>query len=172
MAIGQILPVSFAQSLFFIAMILMPMPKHSRVMHVPTILVQRLPLAAYYIFVLSAPFNVGKPGFIPIIVVIRVLLICPFVFRLPFLRSLGHNAVSAQRVHAGYSASYKLALLCSAVLFLQHTALVVNQHGISQSLAAVNSNPAVSALGHDFLLYAVITCLWLGYNPQLVDVSE
>lgn len=172
LAIGQILPISFAQSLFFIAMILMPVPKPSREMHVPTVLAQRLPLAAYYLSVLSAPFNVGKPSFIPIIVVLRVLLICPFVIRLPILQSLSPNAVSAQSVHAGYSASYRLALLCSAVLFAQQTALVVKEHGIGHSLAAVNSNPAVSALGYDFLLHAVITCIWLGYNPRFVDVSE
>lgn len=171
LAIGQILPISFAQSLFFIAMILMPVPEPGRKMQVPSVLVQCLPLAAYYVSVLSAPFSVGKPGFIPIIVIIRVLLVCPFIFRLPTLRPLSPNMISAQSLHTGYSASYKLALFCSSVLFVQQTALGVKEHGISQVLAAINSNPAVSALGYDFVLHAVITCAWLMYNSHFVDVS-
>ncbi|KAL8929791.1 MAG: hypothetical protein Q9208_000935 [Pyrenodesmia sp. 3 TL-2023] len=171
LAIGQILPISFAQCLFFIAMILMPVPEPSRKMQVPSVLVQCLPLAAYYISVLSAPFSVGKPGFIPIIVIIRVLLVCPFIFRLPTLRSLSPSTIPARSLHAGYSASYKMALFCSLVLFVQQTGLAVKEHGIHQVLAAVNSNPAVSALGYDFVLHAVVTCAWLTYNSHLVDVS-
>ncbi|KAL8763395.1 MAG: hypothetical protein Q9184_000783 [Pyrenodesmia sp. 2 TL-2023] len=168
---GQILPISFAQSLFFIAMILMPVPEPGRKLLVPSVLVQCLPLAAYYISVLSAPFSVGKPGFIPIIVIIRVLLVCPFILRLPALRSLSPNTISARSLHAGYSASYKLALFCSSVLFVQQTALSVKEHGINQVLAAVNPNPAVSALGYDFVLHVVITCAWLMYNSLFVNVA-
>ncbi|KAL9020680.1 MAG: hypothetical protein Q9185_002128 [Variospora sp. 1 TL-2023] len=169
--VGQILPISFAQSLFFVAMIIMPVPSPSRMVQIPSSWVQCLPLVAYYISVFSTPFSVGKMVFLPLLITIRVLLLCPFVFRLPALRGSGSTAIPAQNIHSGYSASYKLALFCSIIVFVHRTYLAWDGVGLSQTLAGINSDPAVSALGYDFILHVVISSTWAMLNPGLVHVS-
>ncbi|KAL8962177.1 MAG: hypothetical protein Q9193_001377 [Seirophora villosa] len=152
-------------------MVLIPVPDPARMVQVPGSRAQWLPLAAYYISVFSAPFSVGEPVFLSLLITIRMLLLCPFVLRLPALESFGSMAVPAQSIHSGYSASYKLALLCSILVFAHRSYLAWEGDGISQTLAAIDSNPAVSALGYDFILYIIIASTWAVLNPNLIDVS-
>ncbi|KAI4290548.1 MAG: hypothetical protein L6R35_000161 [Caloplaca aegaea] len=120
----------------------------------------------------NAPFSVNKMVFLPLLITIRVLLLCPFVFRcLPALQGSGSTAVPAQSIHSGYSASYKLALFCSIIVFVHRTYLAWDGVGFSQTLAGINSDPAVSALGYDFVLHVVISSTWAVLNPGLVHVS-
>lgn len=171
LAIGQILPISFAQSLFFIAMILVPLPDSARSMRVPSRLVQCLPLAAYYISVFSAVFSVGTPSFTSVIVVIRTLLFCPYLSRFSVLETRGSRSTTARDLHAGHSTSYKLTALLSIVLFVYQTRRTLQENEVNQVLAAINSNPAVSALGYDFIIHVVVSFTWFILNPELVDVS-
>lgn len=152
-------------------MILFPVPHPVRVVQVPGLLVQCLPLLAYYISVFNAPISVNEPSFMTLVVIIRSLLLCPFIFRIPSLQILGSTLISARDIHSGYSASYKMGLLCSLVLFAQQTYLVLKENGLGTVVAAINSNPAVSALGYDSILYVVLCFAWSLFNPDIIDLS-
>ena len=169
--IGQVLPISFAQSLFLVAMILYPTPDLNSIMQVPSLLSQCIPLAAYYIFVFSAPSTVDKPSFISVVVAIRLLLLCPFIFRLQVSHTFGSKAIPTQNIHSGYSASYNMGLLCSLVLFLQQTYVALMGNGFGTVVAAINSNPAVSTLGYDSIFYVVLSLAWSTFNPKLIAIS-
>ncbi|KAL9031723.1 MAG: hypothetical protein Q9196_000271 [Gyalolechia fulgens] len=169
--IGQILPISFAQSLFCIAMILFPVSDPSRIVKVPGPLAQCVPLLAYSLFVFSAPLVADKPAFMPVIIIIRLLLLCPFICRIPPFQVLASKSVSAHGIHSGYLYSYFLGLLCSLVLYVQQTYMAMAENGLGTTLAAINSNPAVSALGYDFILYIVLYSAWATLNRNLIDVS-
>ncbi|KAL8736250.1 MAG: hypothetical protein Q9166_000405 [cf. Caloplaca sp. 2 TL-2023] len=161
LAIGQILPISFAQNLFFVAIILYPISDSSKPTQIPNLVSQCLPIAAYYIFLYRAPLTVGKPGFLYVIVFMRTLLLCPFIFRNPLFQPLGSRTSATKNIHSGYSASYIMVLLGSAILFVRQTTQALSENGFREILTAVNSSPAVSALGYDFILY-VVSCTALG----------
>lgn len=152
-------------------MILFPVPDATRMVKVTGELVQCLPLLAYYLLVLSAPLVLDEPVFVSVIVAIRLLLLCPFVFRTPFLEVLSSKSIAANSIHSGYSASYYLGCLCSCILCMQQTYAVLSENRVATILAAINSDPAVSALGYDFVLYVVLCGAWASLNPDLVDVS-
>ncbi|KAL8661222.1 MAG: hypothetical protein Q9202_005768 [Teloschistes flavicans] len=154
LAIGQILPISFAQNLFFIATRLFPIPDPKRIMRIPGLNSQCLPLAMYCSAVHLVPRSVGTTSFVPIVVLIRALLLCPLLVR---MMNTGSRTNASQNVHAGYSATYRMALACAGFLSAQETFRAFVDDGFSQVLVAINSNPAVSALGYDFILY-VISC--------------
>lgn len=172
LCIGQILPISFAQSLFFVAMILFPVPDASRMMKVPGLPVQCLPLLAYYLFVFSAPFVLNEPAFVSVVFVIRLLLLCPFVFRIPLFEVFSPKSIAASSIHSGYLASYNLGFLCSLILCIQQTYVAMNENSFTTILTAINRDPAVSALGFDFVLYVVLCATWATFNPDLIDISR
>ncbi|KAI4245659.1 MAG: hypothetical protein L6R42_010142, partial [Xanthoria sp. 1 TBL-2021] len=166
LAVGQILPISFAQNLFFVAMILFPISEEGLATQIPGPVTQCLPVAAYYILLARAPTSIGKPIFMSIIVLLRILLICPSLFRTFVFEALGLTSMSMQNAQSGYTTSYVLALFCSSVLFLQQTAWALREHKVADILKAINSSPAVSALGYDFILYIVSCTAWFLTSPD------
>ncbi|KAL8978180.1 MAG: hypothetical protein Q9205_006177, partial [Flavoplaca limonia] len=166
LAIGQILPISFAQNLFFVAMLLFPISEEGLATQIPGPVTQCLPVAAYYILLARAPSSIGKPIFMSIIVLLRILLLCPFFFRTSVFEALGIASMSMQSAQSGYSTAYVLALLCSTILFVQRTIWALKQNQVSDILMAVNSNPAMSALGYDFILYVVSCAAWFLTAPD------
>ncbi|KAI4108027.1 MAG: hypothetical protein L6R37_001309 [Teloschistes peruensis] len=156
-SIGQILPISFAQNLFFIATRLFPTPDPKETMRIPGLNWQCLPIALYCSAVHLVPRSVGTTSFVPIVVLIRSLLLCPLLVR---MMDTGSRTRASQDVHAGYSATYRMALACAGSLFAQKTFRAVVDDGISQVLVAIYSNPAVSALGYDFILYVISCCAY------------
>lgn len=157
LAIGQILPISFAQNLFFIATRLFPIPDPKETMRIPGLNSQCLPLAIYYSAVHLVPRSVGTTSFVPIVVLIRSLLLYPLVVR---IMGMGSRTRASQDIHTGYSATYRMALACAGFLFAQETFRAVVDDGVSQVLVAINSNPAVSALSYDFILYVISCCAY------------
>ncbi|KAL8854609.1 MAG: hypothetical protein Q9221_000644 [Calogaya cf. arnoldii] len=166
LAVGQIIPISFAQNLFFVAMIIFPITDEGLAKQIPGPFTQCLPVAAYYIILARAPSSIGQPIFMSIIVLLRMLLLCPFLFRTSVFEALGIASTSMQSAQSGYSTAYILALLCSTVLFVQQTAWALRQHKVGDILMAVNNSPAVSALGYDFILYVVSCAAWFLTLPK------
>ncbi|KAL9600135.1 MAG: hypothetical protein Q9219_003391 [cf. Caloplaca sp. 3 TL-2023] len=174
----QALIVSMASALFISiegeeseSMIAFPVPDPSQIIQVPGLLSQCIPLAAYYISVASAPSSVGRPGFVSNITAIRVLLLCPYIFSVPVFRVFGSKSISVERVHSSYSASYWLGLICSLILSVQQTYVTLMEYQFGNVAAAINSDPAVSALGYDYVLYVLLFITWISFNPTAIDVS-
>ena len=174
LAVGQILPISFAQNLFFVAMILFPISDEQGrgAPQIPGPVTQCLPVAAYYILLARAPTSIGNPISMSIIIVLlRILLLCPSLLLRAsvFFEALGvtSTATSTQDAQSGgYTTSYILALFCSSVLFLQQTAWALRGHKVGEILTAINSSAAVSALGYDFIWYVVSCTVWFLTSPE------
>lgn len=175
LAVGQILPISFAQNLFFVAMILFPITSdqgRGATTQIPGPVTQCLPVAAYYILLARAPTSIGNPISMSIIIVLlRILLLCPSLLLRAsvFFEALGVTSTSTSTQDAqsgGYTTSYVLALFCSSVLFLQQTAWALRGHKVGEILTAINSSPAVSALGYDFMWYVVSCTVWFLTSPE------
>ena len=147
-------------------MLLFPISEEGLATQIPGPVTQCLPVAAYYILLARAPSSIGKPIFISIIVLLRILLMFPFLFRNSVFEALGIASMSMQSAQSGYSTAYILALLCSTILFVQRTIWALKQNQVSDILMAVNSNPAVSALGYDFILYIVSCAAWFLTAPD------
>lgn len=173
LALGQILPISFAQNLFFVAMILFPISDQQgrgATPKIPGPVTQCLPVAAYYILLARAPTSIGNPISMSIIIVLlRILLLCPSLLLRAsvFFEALGVTSTSTPNAQSGgYTTSYVLALFCSSVLFLQQTAWALRGHKVGEILTAINSSPAVSALGYDFIWYIVSCTAWFLTAPE------
>ncbi|KAL8693201.1 MAG: hypothetical protein Q9224_003797 [Gallowayella concinna] len=166
LAIGQILPISFAQNLFFLAMVVFPISDDGSATQIPSPLIQCLPVAAYYLLLSKAPSSIGKPSFISVVVLLRMLLLAPFIFRSAIFQASGFTTMSLQNAQSGYSTSYVLALFCSGVLFVQQTIWALRENKVTEILAAVNSDSAVSALGYDFIVYVVSYSAWLFLSKE------
>lgn len=180
LAVGQILPISFAQNLFFVAMILFPISdqqgRGAATPKIPGPVTQCLPVAAYYILLARAPTSIGNPISMSIIIVLlRILLLCPsLLLRASVVfETLGVTPTAATQdaQSGGYTTSYVLALFCSSVLFLQQTAWALRGHKVGEILTAIDSSPAVSALGYDFLWYVVSCTAWFLTSPEEHSIS-
>jgi hypothetical protein len=146
--LDQILPVSFTQNLFLVAILLKPKVKRighwqysGRLLHVVIVV-------AYLGSLLAAPLSVGKSFFFPVIFAARFLLFAPFALSRPYIARNLTNGSGAVDM-GGYRAA--LVTLCIGGFGLQ----VVQAARLLPMIipvAALNDNAAVSALGHDFLL--------------------
>lgn len=162
LTISQILPISFAQNLFFVAMLLYPVPDHDRKQWIPSPSWQILPLAIYYMNLILLPRTVGTRAFIPVILSTRILLICPLLISHLCSRIFRGVPKSTVEVPRAYGAAYWCIISCSAVLFVGQTVIPLKDGaGISRVVAAINDQPAVSALGWDFLLAIVSLITWI-----------
>ena len=183
--IGQILPVSFAQNLFFLAMLLIPIPSSDAVKPTPKPALQLSPLVPYFLSTFLAPFLVGTGFFVPVIFTVRLLLFCPLL--IPFV--LPRNVMTTrlkrkdfQRVHQG---AYRFIAISSAVLITTQTIVAIRDNlpagqkigapkqnssmindyaGVGTAtvkvLGAINDNPAVSALAYDYILSVISFLMW------------
>ncbi|KAL8781647.1 MAG: hypothetical protein Q9213_005912 [Squamulea squamosa] len=62
--------------------------------------------------------------------------------------------------------SFEVALIYSTILFVQQTIWALRENKVGDILTAVNSSPAVSALGYDFILYVVSCVAWFLTSPR------
>lgn len=162
--IGQILPISFTINLFSLAILLYSIPQPTQKFWTPTPIIQLLPLMAYYVFVLLAPFTADGSGgfFIIIVVFIRLLLFFPLL--LPMIVPEGGGKSYLTPRNAGWMDAgpwYFIGVL-SVLLWLSQTftALKDNNGHVGRVLGAVNDSPAVSALGYDYMLSLVTLGFW------------
>ncbi len=160
--ISQILPVSFAQNLFFLAMLLKPVSNPNQQTWTPTPIIQLLPLVAYYIFVLAAPFVAGTGAFIGVVILIRLLLVAPLALPAIVTEGGGQSYATPRKAHWADAGPFKFIGICSALLWVLQTFVALKTTGfdLSRIFSSLNDNPAVSALGYDYLLSLVSFGTW------------
>lgn len=159
--ISQILPVSFAQNLFFLAILQTPVPMPEEVVWGPSPIVQFLPLVAYFGFVFLAPYVAGTRAFVPVIFIIRLLLFCPLVLPTTVPSNIVRTHLNVRDRFIAYMGSFKSMGVCAVLLFMFQTAVAVSDHGLSGTLSAINDSPAASALGYDYMLCLVSAFTWV-----------
>lgn len=152
--ISQILPVSFAQNLFFLAMLLKPVSNPNQQIWTPTPIIQLLPLVAYYSFVLAAPFVAGTGTFIGVVIFIRLLLVAPLILPAVITEGGGQSYLTPRKAHWADAGPFKFIGICSALLWFLQTFVALNNTGFDPSriINSLNDNSAVSALGYDYIL--------------------
>jgi hypothetical protein len=163
--LGQILPVSFAQNLFLLRMIFreekqedQPIPT-AATLYPAAVSLQCAVALTYLGVVAAAPYSVATRYFFPVLFATRILLFAPYQ-----ALSLVQQESRSEQVHPGRTGSlmkeygwfFAPVLVGGVLMQLAQTARTSRFAGI---LAALNCNPAVSALGYDILIgLASIAC--------------
>ena len=160
--ISQILPLSFAQNLFFLAMLLMPIKNPNQKIWTPTPVIQLLPLATYFIFIFTIPFTAGTGFFIGVVIVIRLLLFTPFILPIIVPEGGGTSYLTPRKSSWVDAGPFGFIAICSALLWSVQTfmALRESEYSVSRITAARDHNPAVSALAYDYILSLVSLGVW------------
>jgi len=161
--ISQILPISFAQNLFLIAMLLKPVANPNQKIWTPTPIIQLLPLVAYYVFVLAVPFVSGTEAFVGISIVIRLLLSWPFLLPGIVPEGGGQSYLTPRKASWIDAGPFQFIGICSALLWLLQTIMTFRDHGfhVGRILGAINDSSAVSALGYDYILSLISIGVWI-----------
>ncbi len=160
--ISQILPVSFAQNLFFIAMLVSPAAEKDEMVWVPHPMLLLVSLAIYYVFVGLAPYMIGTNAFIGVVIIIRLLLFCPLYLPTIVPSDSGKEYLKARDTQHILRRIIAYVGTCSVVLFVVQTAMTSREIGfnISRVLGAIHDSPAISALGYDYVLSLVSAGFW------------
>ena len=157
-ALSQILPISFAQNLFYLAIMLSDsLPRSRRLPKFWSVAI----IAVYCSCLANAQLVAGGKWLIPLILAARMVLFAPL-----FLASEEHDATSP--VDKGDPNSWMLGEGIQGIITLVSllmTGLKVAQAAqegwsVDQTLSALLSHPAVASLG--FTLFSLLSALWLG----------
>lgn len=145
--LGQILPGSFAQNLFFTAILLSPKPSVSAVSQTLAKRDQALLVILFYTTLMEAPKAVQTPLQMPTLLATRALLVSPY-FILRSVKSVERQAHS-QRWYGTFK--YSACLVISGlILFLPIQTWRVQSH--VSIIQAICDSRAVSALAYDYVL--------------------
>lgn len=160
--ISQILPVSFAQNLFFLAVLLKPLPNPNEKIWTPTPVLQLLPLLGYYLFVLAAPYVAGTGAFVGVVVVIRLLLFCPLILPTLVAEGGGQSYLTPRKSHWADATPVKFIAICTGLLWTLQIFMVLRENGPypDKFYNAIHDSPAVSALSYDYILSIVSFGAW------------
>lgn len=184
-ALSQILPISFAQNLFYIALLKAPSFRGRNAVRLPLSLTAGVVLSYGGCLLLAifpvawrvldrAPFIGAEPAekatysslaaegeeskyLIPTILVARLLLVLPF-----FLPKLGHSKLPLYKVQL-LVCSCAILMTAGVVWLLCDLDLASLKYlGVSHDLLpALWSHPAVTSLGFDFLVSAMSAIVWM-----------
>ena len=170
-SISQILPVSFAQNLFFLAMLVSPAAEEDEMVWVPHPRLLPVSLATYYVFVGLAPYLVGMNAFIGAVITLRLLLLCPLYLPMILPGNSGKEYLKARDTQRIFPKTIGYVGTCSAVLFVVQTVMTFREVGlnVSRVLEAIHDNPAISALGYDYVLSLVSSGLWNSMVGSYLD---
>lgn len=146
MIIAEILPISFAQCLFYIMLLAAPGNTRQSPKSLRTVIF--VSATGYTTMLLSAP--VFSENLIEIILCARTFLIGPLLFSGP-----------GSQVESSSSDIPVAPFMMLAVAGIVPMMYSVYESGIKHSLFAINSHPAVSALGYDFLISCAAWVAWL-----------
>ena len=160
--ISQILPVSFAQNLFFLAMLVSPAAEKDEMVWVPHPMLLLVSLAIYYVFVGLAPYMVGTNAFIGVVITIRLLLLCPLYLPIIVPGDSAKEYLEARDTQRIFRRIIGHVGTGSTVLFVVQTVMTFREVGfnISRFLEAIHDSPAINALGYDYVLSLVSAGLW------------
>jgi hypothetical protein len=169
--LDQILPVSLAQNLFLLGMIFreeeeaedeededQPIPT-AATLYPATVSLQCAVALTYLGVVAAAPYSVATRYFFPVLFATRILLFAPYQAVGPVQQKSRSGQVHPGRpgsLTKEYGWFFALVLVGGVLMQLAQTARTSRFAGI---LAALNCNPAVSALGYDVLIgLASVAC--------------
>lgn len=148
-AIAQILPISFTLNLFYIALLLTPMrtspsqPKDSSKQPTLSAYLTALYYALYGILlVLAHPYR-ESANLIPLVLTIRMMLLGPALIDLEMTK---YRSILLLPLAAHWITMPANGLLAPGL--------------VSRILRGINDNPAVSALGWDYVLCGVSAGVW------------
>lgn len=183
-ALGQILPISFVQNLFAIAVLLSPSPStssHPDAKSTPSTTSSNeskseappfirnnsapdaIPRALFYALLFIIPLSVDTPVFIPVILAVRLLLFVPLL--LPSARAPSYRPAVV----------FIVPMLASSIAFIVENGLgnllrrmkadprwgyEVSAAVIKTVASAVNDNHAVQALGWDAVISMASGLVW------------
>ncbi|KAK5693715.1 hypothetical protein LTR97_010285 [Elasticomyces elasticus] len=159
-ALSQILPISFAQNLFYIAIIRQPAKAQP-------VIVRSLPnagvLLVYFLLLSVAPRAGQTSTLMPLIIVARLLLVMPL-----FLVQSGtatNNTGLVPRLQ-------RPVAIATGLLIVRQAILAFEENSLTDMVAAVISHPAVSALGSDLIISIMSFGAWMYYGPRHHSSSE
>lgn len=156
--LSQILPISFTQNLFYIALLRRPKGNKERTIVPP---VQgNLLIAAYFCCLLAAPASSKTSWLMPIILSARALLFVPSL--LPLCQALDEQ-------HARATNPLRLIDTACLLIAVYPHFPAFGEHGIQGFATALFSHPAVSSLGCDFAICVVSLALWIWTQGMDVD---
>ncbi|KAI7159145.1 hypothetical protein KC349_g4362 [Hortaea werneckii] len=171
-ALGQILPVSFAQGLFYLAVLRLDGVEAERsrseghgrdggrekgLIVIPSPAWVAGTCLAYGVCIAAACWLNETAFLMPLVLVARLLLLAP---RFLPLRSYADDSVTVRAVQGALPLSF-LVMVGYASL----TAILDDDHGLSIP-RALFSHPAVSSLGCDAVLSVISLALWNKINAQ------
>ncbi|KAK5436479.1 hypothetical protein LTR34_002110 [Exophiala xenobiotica] len=171
--LDQILPVSFAQNLFLLRMIFreeeemeeeeeeeeeQPIPT-AATLYPAAVSLQCAVALTYLGVVAAAPYSVATRYFFPVLFATRILLFAPYQALGPVQHKSPSEQVHPRRMGSlmkEYGRFFAPALVGGVLMQLAQTA---RTSSFASTLAALNCNPAVSALGYDVLIgLASVAC--------------
>ena len=160
--ISQILPVSFGANLFFLALLMRPLPKPEANIWTPSPTLKYGPLVAYFALLTAAQFTIDTGYFMSMVIALRLLLFCPLALATMLPKSFGHE-LPANDVREQNVTQLIVVGLVSINLVCVQTMYTLASNGFSfiGMIKAVNNDPAVSALGYDYILGSVSAIVWL-----------
>lgn len=159
--ISQILPVSFSQNLFYLALLLKDTSKANPRFWTPNVLVMTAPLYLFAVLVYLAPGLVESQYFLAVVAVIRLLLFWPLIAATALPSLVGSYQTSAVARQTKLVVLIHIAVLMLVVLAIQTRSILASgSSGFGRMLSAINDDSSVSALGYDYLLSLISSVAW------------
>lgn len=157
--LDQVLPVSFTQNLFLLAILL---TRGVRCDHntTPTSTSQHIAVGIAFLGALGAiPSSTGAALFLPMILLIRTLLALPYLALRPpqRLSARSFTASSAYSRHKYVPFSVLIVGGCAVIAQVQ---LTIRATSLSAIAKALNDHPAARAMGWDFFIAGLSLGIW------------
>ena len=157
--LDQILPVSFTQNLFCLALLLTRPLKAEKKLYATNTLLQVVSILAYFLSVSQTPEAVGSPWLLPIMFATRALLFAPYLVLAPssersWRTPLGRSSARGT-LHAAYGSAWKMVAAGAVMLHIRQSKFVLDDNhksAVWEGFAKINDDPAVSALAYDYIL--------------------
>ncbi|EMC91294.1 hypothetical protein BAUCODRAFT_152568 [Baudoinia panamericana UAMH 10762] len=153
-ALAQILPISFTQNLFYVALTRQG-PATTQVDVRPTSFA--VAFALYALGLSVAPGLAGTPWLIPLIVAARLLLFVQL--------ALVKTRIGTARSELSQLVQRPIAFV-GGILLTRQVYLASRSHTMTEIAKAVISHPAVSSLGFDFVLSALSLSIWIALTTR------
>jgi hypothetical protein len=166
--LSQILPISFAQNLFYIALLLSPQNEGQLHFNKSRAV---LASAVYCLCLACAQMYAGTDKLVLIILTARVVLMAPLFLKAGrFATNITTEKVPIDRATGD---ELQRIVLKSSIIMTGMKCYQAMQEGFSpQSVAsALFSHPAVASLGCDFILSAVSFAAWTYLVPRVASAS-
>ena len=161
----QILPSSFGQTLFCLAVLLnREHKKRAEELWVPHAWVRVLTVVGYLVTVWNVAGSTGRKIDMYMVFLVRAWLFLPFITLKPREEEglvWKKRRLVGDVIH-GYSESFWLLFVGAFALQVRLTAELLNEGNSVKSLfSALDEKPAVSALGYDFLISVGSLIVWI-----------